>query len=66
MTIVVSDRFASKLSISRSPFLCDKKSTSNRQANSKMVRMYFSIKAFGNKNLIAEDGNYLSNKSIKE
>ena len=63
---MISDRFASKQAISRNPFLCDKKSTSNQQMNLKIVRMRFRTKASYNKNLVAGDGNYVTNKSIKE
>ena len=54
VTIVISDHFAAKLAISRSPF-----STSNKQMNLKVIRMHFRLKAAG-------EGNYIPNKSIKE
>ena len=43
-TIMIVDHFQANLVISRGPFLCQKKSTSNKQMNFKMIGMHFRLK----------------------
>ena len=43
-TIMIVDHFQANLVLSRGPFLCQKKSTSNKQMNFKMIGMHFRLK----------------------
>ena len=64
--ILVSDRFTSNQLYRGAHFCVIKNLRPTDRWIKKIVKMHFRIKAFDNKNLIAESGNYMPYKSIKE